>query len=189
MMATAIEFALWAAVLLPLAVCRAFRATWISAAPVAKGALLLMACGLLAVQAIASIDLKVRKNAAFPLTPWTMYTAPTRMVSYWALELEHPDGRYTPYPLEWLDRRHVRTLLSRLKREAETSRGDGDGATALDASLAHLLRMYNQRLPDAPATALRLTSRRQPLRQFQSAEAMPTTIEARVTREQADANR
>lgn len=183
----AIEFAMWAAVLLPLALSRSFRQTLSSAAPAAKASLLLIVCGTLAVQAIASLDPSMRQHAAFPVTPWAMYTTPNRMVSYWTLELEHHDGTRTPYPLEWLDRRHVRTLMFRLRLEAGPKRGDGSQGDALDASLTHLLRMYNRRDPQTPAVAITLTSRRQPLRDYEGPDRVPATVEARVTMEHPDA--
>lgn len=188
-MQLALELALWVALMLPIALSPSFVKVWRSAPRAAKACVMVIGLGILAVQTMASVNPIAPKNAAYPLTPWTMYTTPTRAVSYWALELEDPNGTRTPYPMEWLDRRHVRTLMTRLRLEAQADGGESAQSSALNASLVHLLRMYNQRNPQTPAASIVLTSRRQRLRDYTTPDRIPVTEVARVTLEQTDANR
>jgi hypothetical protein len=179
------SIALWCAILWPVARSAAVRDAWSGLPRLARITFACMAAGLLVVQAQYLIRPNHAAHAAYPFTPWTMYTAPQDSITYHELLLEHPDGRTTHYPLETLDRRHHRTLLTRIVRDARSEAH----AEQLAVGMTELLARHNRQPTVTPAVAIALWRRTQPLRDFSTPEALPAILVIRVTAETAHAPR
>lgn len=179
------SIALWCAVLWPVVRSAAVREAWSGLPRLARITFACVAAGLLLVQARHLTGTGTAAHAAYPFTPWTMYTAPQDSITYHELLLEYPDGRTVHYPLETLDRRHHRTLLARAVRDARSSAQ----AEQLTLGLSELLALHNRQSAGTPAAAISLWRRIQPLREFSTPKAIPATLVIRVTTEDADASR
>ncbi|MBU3728183.1 MAG: hypothetical protein FGM37_02905 [Phycisphaerales bacterium] len=179
------SIALWCAILWPVLRSHAVREAWIGLPRLAQITFACVTAGLLMVQAHHVTLPNSPASAAYPFTPWTMYTAPQDAISYHELLLEYPDGRTTHYPLETLDRRHHRTLLTRIVRDARSTAH----AEQLAAGMTELLAVHNRQPTFTPAVAIALWRRTQPLREFSSPEAIPALLVIRVSPENAHAPR
>ncbi len=183
--ATAVELALWIAVLLPVLSCAPVRQAWNSLRLMARAATVALFVGLLAVQALPPGVLLRAGNSAYPFMRWRMYTAPTDEVLLWQLVLRHADGTESHYPLEWFDGRHPRTLLFRLRIDDSAK----DRELRLQQGLSMLLSVYNSRRPERAAVALTFSRRQQSFADFTEPDRIPTEVRWRVMAEQPNATR
>ncbi len=177
--------ALWCAILWPVVRSAAVRDAWSGLPSLARITFVCIAAGLLVVQARHLIRPDSAAHAAYPFTPWTMYTTPRDSIMYHELLLEYPDGRTVHYPLETLDRRHHRTLLTRIVRDAQSEARAEQRAVGM----TELLAVHNRQADGAPAVAIALWRRAQSLREFSTPEAIPATLVIRVSAETAHAPR
>lgn len=176
---------LWGVVLFPIVRSASVRDGWCALSAGSRAAFACVVAGLVAAQILYVCRLLPAPNAAYPFTPWTMYTGSMSDISYYELQLERSDGRIIHYPLERLDRRHHRTVMARCASDSR----DPASASRLREGLAALLILHNRRVPDDTAVAIALWRRHQPVRSFTAPEAIPAELLLRVTEDDSNAAR